>query len=45
MLKWLSLWWENRFPPKPLPMVGLIGLLTEDQLAQYVRNSESKEGD
>lgn len=44
MLKWFSLWWENRFPPKPLPMVGLIGLLTEKQ-RRDIESMKAGDGD
>lgn len=44
MWLWMQCWWENRFPRKPLPMVGLIGLLTDEQKKKLgVESFRSKE--
>ena len=40
MIEYLKLWLDNRFPRKPLPMVGLLGLLSSEQKAKALHNKE-----
>lgn len=42
MIEWLKMWFDNRFPRKAKPSVGLFALLTPDQKVAVNKQNEGE---